>query len=429
VKRSHFIIAAGSALSVPVFAAPSSAAGAFICPPCGCAGDKLSFDAPGACPYCGMRLVSRAADEGLAHGRLPNGASSLQFPFELLANQIFLPIKVNGRGPFAFILDTGAPATVVAGEYTGDLGYDPSSSQIALELPHRIAAKVTAGTMPLALSQPLIGRPVYGIIGVDVIRGYVWRIDYAQRLITLYDRDRFAYTGTAPVLAFAGRFESEPQIDGQLALADKPAIPVRFSLDLGAGGTVVSAPLVEQYAMTQSVTRTLPMYGVTGSNPDVTLLARIAALRVGPWLVREPIVSLSQDKDGVFASKAIGVNLGGSVLRRFTVTLDYLQGRLILEPNSDFSKPFESDASGITFTAAGPNFRTFVVQHVAAASPASVIGLRQGDVIAALDGDSAEHYAAWELEEALKQSGRRYRLTIKRGTRTLTRTLQLQSLL
>ena len=29
-------------------------------------------------------------------------------PFELLDNRVFLPLSVNGRGPYVFILDTGA---------------------------------------------------------------------------------------------------------------------------------------------------------------------------------------------------------------------------------------------------------------------------------------------------------------------------------
>lgn len=34
----------------------------YVCPPCGCAADGKEFDAPGACPECGMPLIAKAAD-------------------------------------------------------------------------------------------------------------------------------------------------------------------------------------------------------------------------------------------------------------------------------------------------------------------------------------------------------------------------------
>ena len=35
----------------------------YVCPPCGCAADGKEFDAPGACPECGMPLVAKPADK------------------------------------------------------------------------------------------------------------------------------------------------------------------------------------------------------------------------------------------------------------------------------------------------------------------------------------------------------------------------------
>lgn len=39
---------------------PTSPTGKWVCPPCGCAADGKDFDAPGACPECGMPLVPKA---------------------------------------------------------------------------------------------------------------------------------------------------------------------------------------------------------------------------------------------------------------------------------------------------------------------------------------------------------------------------------
>lgn len=37
--------------------------GKYICPPCGCESDGKLFDAPGACPSCGMPLIAAPATE------------------------------------------------------------------------------------------------------------------------------------------------------------------------------------------------------------------------------------------------------------------------------------------------------------------------------------------------------------------------------
>jgi hypothetical protein len=43
-------------------APPTSPSGKWTCPPCGCAADGKEFDAPGACPECGMPLVPKPAE-------------------------------------------------------------------------------------------------------------------------------------------------------------------------------------------------------------------------------------------------------------------------------------------------------------------------------------------------------------------------------
>ncbi|WP_372785201.1 hypothetical protein [Phenylobacterium sp.] len=35
----------------------------FVCPPCGCDSDGKLFDAPGACPSCGMPLIAAPKPE------------------------------------------------------------------------------------------------------------------------------------------------------------------------------------------------------------------------------------------------------------------------------------------------------------------------------------------------------------------------------
>jgi len=65
IKNSAGVIVSAGLLSGTIFeaAAAETRADTWICPPCGLACDKLTFDKPGDCPQCGMTLI-RAGGEG-----------------------------------------------------------------------------------------------------------------------------------------------------------------------------------------------------------------------------------------------------------------------------------------------------------------------------------------------------------------------------
>jgi hypothetical protein len=225
----------------------------------------------------------------------------------------------------------------------------------------------------------------------------------------------------------------DPQIDGKLLVSKGVEIPVRLTLDTGAGGTVVSAPIVKAHNLLKVVTAKVPNSGkpkVDGVDGLVfeTTTARIDAIKLGDLVIDRPLVALSTDTDGPFAMEDIGVNLGGNVLRRFKVIVDYLRNRVILEPNSHFRDPFPSDASGLVLEADGMEFKRILVRGVVQGSPADKGGVREGDVITAIDGESTDKYALWEIQDLLKASGETKKLTIQRHERTMVMTLELHSL-
>lgn len=70
--------------------------------------------------------------------------------------------------------------------------------------------------------------------------------------------------------------------------------------------------------------------------------------------------------------------------------------------------------------AKGADFRTFRVYQVLADSPAAEAGLRVGDVLFAIDGVAAARFTLDEIYQMLKQQGREYKLSFKRGGGTLS---------
>lgn len=376
------------------------------------------------------------------------GAPIAQIRFALLANAIFLPVYVNGKGPFLFELDTGSEMSMVASETAARIGLPTAGTMngmgagsgatsmariphLVLTLPGGLRLTTSEGaTVSMAGLWPLVGRRIDGDVGYDGLRRYVLEIDYARRLLTFYDPATYRYHGKGVALPFQLWGDYDPQVAGAIVVPGRPPIPVRYTLDTGAGGTIVTAPLVRGHGLLQSALRTLPSpsRGVgLGESPDV--VARMDAFRIGPYELRRPIAALSRDTVGSLTHESLGVNLGGNILRRFTVIVDYPHGRLILEPNLHFQEPFAADASGLVLRAEGADFRTFVVAAVVPGSPAADAGLAPGDVIVGIEGADITHYALWQLQDVLKGSGRLCRLRVRRGGRVSRSTLQLRALL
>ena len=383
---------------------------------------------------------------GAALERRPQGKSRpiAQFPFELLANAIFIQAKLNGKGPFLFSLDTGSSNSVIASELTEELGIGTGSTfastgagsdsntaatidRLEFEFPGGIRRTVTDGAaISMSGLWQLLARRFYGSIGFDVLHPYVVEIDYAGRTSSLFDPASYS-----PMLALPAHMYGsyDPQVDGAIEVPGRPPIPVRFTLDTGAGGTIVSSPLVDKYDLvnaTRKVTKTEDK-GVGGAEPS-EVMARLSAIRIGPYLLDKPLVALSRDKMGSLANEAISVNLGGNILPRFTVIIDYPSKRVGLRPNRHFAEPFRSDASGLLLSADANDFHKFTVDSVIPGSPAEGL-LTPGDIILSANGKPAADYALWQLEELLKNDGSTVHLSVQRHGQTAAMTLKLRSLL
>lgn len=369
-------------------------------------------------------------------------------PFQLLANGVFVPVYLNGKGPFLFELDTGSDMSMVASETAAAIGLETKgvmpgmgagSSSVAMGMIPRldlalpggpVMSTTEAGTASMAGLWPLVGRRIDGDLGYDVLRHYVVKIDYHGRLLTLYDPATYSYEGGGTSLPFTLWGDYDPQITGAMILPGRRPIQVRYTIDTGAGGTIVTAPLVRSERLRESALSVLPSpsHGI-GNGVSQDVLARLAGMRIGSYEVRRPLVALSQDTVGSLTHASLGVNLGGNVLRRFTVIIDYPGRRLILEPNQEFPEPFASDASGLVLEAQGTGFRTFLVRRVVPGSPAAEAGVHEGDVVAGIEGQDITRYALWQLQDALKQAGRICRLRLRREGRDVVVAMRLRALL
>src|SRR5262249_31472229 len=143
-------------------------------------------------------------------------------------------------------------------------------------------------------------------------------------------------------------------------------------------------------------------------------VARARRLTLGSLAIDNVIVDMSLQKQGALAHAAPAGNIGSGVLKRFTVTFDYGNQLILLEPSPRTGVGDSSDRSGIWINVAPDGFR---VDGIVAGSPAAQAGLQTGDVLIAVDGHPAQSMLLPALRDRLRDSapGAILRIVVRSG--------------
>jgi hypothetical protein len=358
-------------------------------------------------------------------------------PVEISDNHIFLQARVNNSPLFWFILDSGAEDLLLDTEQANALGLSSTSRSWAggagenkydiayvggamLRLSDLQLENLTLSVTSLSTVGLYDGRAVDGIIGYHLLSRYTVEIDYAARVVRLYDPQHYRYSGTGESIPIE-MLGKTPVVNALVRLPAREPVRARLMLDTGAPGELIlNSPFVEAHRLLDSNLRTIhdPASVGLGGNSDI-LLGRAESLQVGRFELAHPIVGFARDKGGAFARTDVDGVVGGEVLRRFKVIFDYSRKRLILEPNEHFGESFTGSISGLSLRAEDADFRTFVVQRVLENSPAAEAGLRAGDRILSVDGQPAASLTLSQIKQDFRRAGSEYWLSVQRGQRTL----------
>jgi S1-C subfamily serine protease len=101
---------------------------------------------------------------------------------------------------------------------------------------------------------------------------------------------------------------------------------------------------------------------------------------------------------------------------------------MILEPNAGLAERFEYDMSGVRLRAEGTGFKTLRVSGVVENSPATEAGVREGDVISAINGRPAAEFSLSQIRTMFMQEGKEFLLEIIRGAENMQLRLKLRRL-
>lgn len=374
-------------------------------------------------------------------------------PFEYRARHVWLRASLNGGPPEDFLFDTGASVTVLDSGYAARVGLKTEGRMQAAgagasggaSFTNLASLRVaddgrdgTVGTgdgieledLKVAVLSvnpqfaPYFWREMAGILGYDVISRFVVEIDYDRHVLRLTDPKAFHYEGReAPIpMVLNGVI---PAVHATL----DDGIDGLFRLDVGSSSTVdLHGPFVRRHGLEGRMSRWIEVTGAGFGGTFSSKLGRLSKLAIGPYSWREPMVMLSGTKEGAFASEDFAGNMGNRILERFKVTLDYDGRRIWLEPGAKYRVRDQFSRSGLLLVKRNARIEAL---SVLPGSPAAKAGLKDGDIVEALDERPMTDWNPSELEDLFERgkSGRVVRLAVRRGADTTSFKMKLKEML
>ena len=361
---------------------------------------------------------------------------AVSVPIEVYHNRVYLPARIDGRAQVILVFDNGASVSGLQDSVARALGIKPAgratltgNGQSAMSV--GLANDVTFDVASTAIREPLVailpyadfarheGRPNGGVLGKDVFARFIVDVDYAAHRLTLRDPDRFTYPPSGIVIPLHVRKDATAAwMAARITLPGHAPLEARLALDMGTYSALrLYSPFVKSRHVLGDVAKTVSTYGFGLGGEFPVRLARVQSLDIGGAHLEEPVAELSLADAGATARHDVDGTIGGAILRRFRVIVDYPHAQMILVPNAELATPFTADMSGLVLEAGGVRLATLTVSHVLDGTAAAEAGFEVEDRLVSIDGVSTETLGL-ERVQALLSRQAAYHVAITRGDST-----------
>lgn len=272
-------------------------------------------------------------------------------PFELIGEKIFLKARVNGSPVLNLQFDTGAGSSViddstaarlglvVSGETTNEgaagSGSVPTSANNMLELEGLAFPDITLLHLPLG---EYSGVKRDAVVGYDMLKQYVIRIDYDTKTMAFYDPKSFRYSGKGRVVRFR-LWDNSALVDMNLVLQSGERLRAKVMVDDGADlALLLNSPFVASHDLMQKVGK-VAKGSISGSDgAEVgTFRGKVRSATIGGVRFDDFPVRLTQAQSGTLSLSDLDGILGNPILKMFNITFDYRRKRMYWERNGSFS--------------------------------------------------------------------------------------------
>lgn len=258
-----------------------------------------------------------------------------------------------------------------------------------------------------SLLSAVYGERIDGIIGYSVLSRYIIKINYDTGFIEFWTKGLMKYP--------RGGYLLRPQISSlpvqMLHLKDNLSVYGRFLYDMGAGlNLMLTTDFIRDSNFLSKKRKFFAKEGEgLGGKIDMRITT-IKEIKLGPYRFRNVPTYVFDDTYNVTSYPYLGGLIGSDLLRRFNIILNYEKRDIHLLPNTHYNDAFDYSYSGIELYYVGGEI---IIGDVAKNSPAEKAGLKEGDVVVAINKNFEQDLQ--KMKAVLQTPGERASIIVRRN--------------
>ncbi len=255
------------------------------------------------------------------------------------------------------------------------------------------------------------GIKIDGIIGFSFLSRYLIKINFDSLQISVFTPGLVNYPSNGQMLHPS--FQGLPIIP--ITIKDSRTFTSNYFFDTGAGLCLLLSSKFNRDSSILLKRRKPVEIEVQGMGGKKRMrLSLIKELQIGNYKFRKVPTYLYDDEFNVLSYPDRTGLIGNDILRHFNLIINYPQKEIYLTPNSHFRDLFDYSYTGMTmYSLDGAVFTDDIVKG----SPADKAGLKNGDVIMAINNDFSGNLEVYK--NFLQKTGDRVTILVMRENKPL----------